>query len=71
MISYKPLRDYLEKKGMSPNQLYERKVITTNIATSINNDIPISFKNLEKICVYLDIPIEQAITIIPDESTED
>jgi len=67
VISYKPLRDYLSKKGLSPNQLYEKGVISTNIATSINKERPMSFENIEKICVYLDIPIEQAVVIIPDE----
>jgi len=67
MISYQPLRDYLKENKLSPNKLYELGVITTNVATAINNDIPISFGNLEKICTYLDIPVERAIVIVPEK----
>lgn len=70
MISFKPLRNYLESKGLSPNALYEKGVISTNIATSINNDRPISFANLEKVCNYLDLKVEEAIVIIKDNSQE-
>ena len=66
MISYSPLREYLSGKGLSPNRLYTLGVITTNVATAINKDIPISFENLEKICVHLDIPVERAIIIVPN-----
>lgn len=66
MISFEPLRKVLKDRKLSANRLYTEGVITTNVATSINNDIPISFDNLEKICVHLDIPVEQAIKIIRD-----
>lgn len=64
MITFEPLREVLKERGLSPNKLYREGVITTNVATAINNDIPISFGNLEKICKYLDIPVERAIKII-------
>lgn len=70
MISYKPLREYLSSNGLSPNKLYEEGVISTNIATSINNDRPMSFENIEKICTYLGIPIERAIVIIPNSEKD-
>ena len=62
-ISYEPLREYLNKKGLSPNKLYKEGIITTNVATKINNDLPMNMSNLAKICIYLDIPIEQAVCI--------
>lgn len=68
MISYKPLRLYLEKIGSSPNRLYTEGIISTNIATSINQNRHMSMENLEKLCLHLEIPIEQVIEIIPDES---
>lgn len=66
MITFKPLRNELKARGLSPNKLYTEGVITTNLATAINNDRPISFESLEKICRYLDIPVEKAIKIIED-----
>lgn len=66
MISFKPLRDVLRNRSISPNKLYTEGIITTNVATAINNDIPISFENLEKICRHLDIPVEHAIKIVKD-----
>jgi len=67
VISFEPLRNYLDLKGLSPNALYEKGLITTNIATSINNDKPISFGNLEKICNYLDLRVEEAIVIVKED----
>jgi len=66
LITFKPLRNELKLRGLSPNKLYTEGVITTNIATAINKDRPISFDNLEKICRYLGIPIEKAIKIDED-----
>lgn len=66
MISFEPLRNELKSRKLSPNRLYVDGVITTNVATAINNDIPISFDNLEKICRYLDISVESAIKIVED-----
>lgn len=62
-ISYEPLRRYLKKNKLSPNKLYEDGVITTNTATKINNDLPMNISTIAKICVYLGIPIEQAVRI--------
>lgn len=62
-ISYEPLRSHLKKNKLSPNKLYEDGVITTNIATKINNDLPMNITTIAKICVYLSIPIEQAVRI--------
>lgn len=66
MISFEPLRRELKARRLSPNKLYTEGIITTNVATAINNDIPISFDNLEKICNYLEIPVEKAIVIVED-----
>jgi len=66
MISFEPLRKHLDSKGLSPNSLYEKGVISTNIATSINQDRPISFANLEIICNHLGLKVEEAIVIIED-----
>lgn len=66
MISFKPLRKNLDLKGLSPNALYDKGIISTNVATSINKDRPISFANLEKVCNYLDLKVEEAIVIEKD-----
>jgi len=66
MISFSPLRKELKSRNLTPNKLYTDGVITTNVATAINNDIPISFDNLEKICRHLDIPVSKAIVIVED-----
>jgi len=66
LITFDPLRSVLKERNLSANKLYTEGIITTNVATSINNDKPISFDNLEKICRYLDIPIEKANKIVED-----
>lgn len=70
MISYKPLRDYLKRNKLSPNRLYADGVITTNIATAINKDLKMSMDNVEKICLHLNIPIEQMLVVLPSEDSE-
>lgn len=67
MISFNPLREYLKRNGTNTHHLYKEGIITTNVMAAINNDRPISFANLEKICRYLDIPVEKAIEIVDED----
>lgn len=67
MISFKPLRNHLKDVGITTHQMFEKGIITTNIMAAINNDRPISFGTLEKICRYLDIPVEKAIVIVDED----
>lgn len=65
-ISYKLLLDYLDKKGLSVNKLYEEGVITDNAAQNIRKGKPVSLKHIESICKYLNLRIEEVVEIISD-----
>lgn len=63
MISYEPLRIYLEKNGRSINYLRSNNVINSNAAQAISEDKPITLTRIKNICLFLDIPIEQVVMI--------
>ncbi|OQV53347.1 helix-turn-helix domain-containing protein [Bacillus velezensis] len=66
MISYKPLRDYLEERGKTTGILRD-KVIHRNLVTKINEDKPVSISTIETICLFLKVPIEKVVRIVPDD----
>lgn len=62
-ISYKLLLDYLDRKGLSVNHLYEVGIITDNAAQNIRKGKPVSLKHIDSICNYLNLPIEKVVEI--------
>ncbi|WP_242760668.1 helix-turn-helix domain-containing protein [Bacillus licheniformis] len=65
MISYEPLRSYLKERGQTTGILRD-KVIHRNLVTKINDDKHVSLATIETICLYLGVPIEKVIKIVPD-----
>ena len=64
MISYQRLRSLLDSRGISFRTLRAECGITSNCATDLNNDRPVSIERLAVICVYLDVSIEEVVEII-------
>lgn len=64
MISYQKLRNLLAARGISFRQLRAEVGITSNCATDLNNDRPVSIERLAVICVYLNVSIEEVVEII-------
>lgn len=64
MFTYQKLRDLLDSRGISFRQLRRECGITSNCATDLNNDHPVSIEKLALICRYLDVPIEEVVEII-------
>lgn len=58
-VSYKPLRHTLVEKELTITKLCNDLNIAPNIRTTLNNDTGyVSLSTVEKICKYLDVPIE-------------
>lgn len=66
MISYEPLRSYLKERGQTTGILRD-KVVHRNLVTKINDDKYVSLATIEAICLYLGVPIEKVVKIIPDD----
>lgn len=66
-ISYKKLLDYLDKNGLSVNRLYEKGVISDHAAQAIRKGRPVSLKHICSICKYLDLPIEEVVSITEND----
>ncbi|MEH7246519.1 helix-turn-helix domain-containing protein [Neobacillus niacini] len=65
MISYEPLFNTLNEKGIVISALREHGVHPTTIA-SINSNESIKLEKIDKICNILAVPIERVVTIILD-----
>lgn len=63
MISYAPLFKTLEEKGLVISSLREHGIHPTTIA-QINNNESIKLEKINKICMILQVPIEQVVEII-------
>jgi len=62
-FSYKPLFEYIERRGITMNQLINKNVITDHSANNIRRGDPVKIDMLVNICRYLKVPINQIIEI--------
>ncbi len=53
-LNYKPLWKQLKEKNLMKIQVIEMAKITTNVMASMGKNVPISLKNLEKVCNALE-----------------
>ncbi len=65
-ISYSPLMGILEKGGYSLNKLVELGVISDYASRLIRANKPVNLIQIESICDYFDVPIEQVVHITKD-----
>lgn len=64
MISYRPLRIYLMDNNLKISNVIKTCGLSMNFITKINNDENMELKTLEKVCLYLDIPVESAVEFV-------
>lgn len=63
MFSYQKLRKLIDSRGISFRTLRTECGITSNVATDLNNDRPVTIDKLAIICRYLNVPIEEVVEI--------
>lgn len=64
-VSYKPLKITLVKLDSNITELCRNLNISTSIRAKLNNDTGyVALETIAKICVYLDVPIEEVVEIL-------
>ena len=66
MISFRPLRIYCMDNKIKLSHVIKACKLSMKFVTKINNDENIELKSLDKICLYLDIPVEQAVAFVKE-----
>jgi DNA-binding Xre family transcriptional regulator len=63
MISYDPLHKTLEERGLTMNEMRKNKLLNSRTIARINKGQSVNLSTIEKICVFLDVPIEKVVRI--------
>lgn len=67
MFTYEPLRTLLAQRKISFRELRRELDIHSVAAVRLNNDSgPVSLEVLDRICTYLNAPIQEVVRHIPD-----
>jgi DNA-binding Xre family transcriptional regulator len=67
MIDFSPLRKTLAEKKMVISDM-RGIVLHQKTIAAINRDSDVNLSTVEKICLYLDVPIEEVVRFTPDGS---
>jgi DNA-binding Xre family transcriptional regulator len=67
MIDFSPLRKTLEEKNMVISEMRDVIIHPKTIA-AINRNGDVNLSTIEKICLFLDVPIEKVVRFTPDGS---
>ena len=68
MITYRPLRNLLDRRGLSINALRKEVGFSTNVSTALAHDKSVKLDILADIARHLDVPLSDIIEINADES---
>jgi DNA-binding Xre family transcriptional regulator len=69
MIDFSPLRQTLIEKNMVISDMRD-KILHPKTIAAINRDGDVNLSTIEKICLFLDVPIEKVVRFIPDGSKQ-
>lgn len=68
MISYKPFRVLVAERNLKVSDIGKELKLSPNTMAKLNSKTddgePISLKNIEKLCKYFDVSIDQIVEII-------
>lgn len=69
-LSFRPSWVSIAKKGFNKIKVIEMADISTNVMAKMGKNQTIHLKNLEKVCVALDITPNDVIESVPEESND-
>jgi DNA (cytosine-5)-methyltransferase 1 len=69
MIDFSPLRKTLEEKNMVISDMRD-KILHPKTIAAINKNGDVNLSTIEKICLFLDAPIEKVVRFTPDGSKD-
>lgn len=64
MLSYNPLFSTLNDKGVSLYKLCKDLNISSRTRSKFNKNENVSLETIGKICIYLDVPIEDVVEVV-------
>jgi DNA (cytosine-5)-methyltransferase 1 len=67
MIDFSPLQQTLSEKNMVISDMRE-KVLHPKTIAAINRNGDVALSTIEKICLFLEVPIEKVVRFTPDGS---
>lgn len=65
MIDFSPLHKTLEEKDMVISEMRDVILHPQTIA-KINKNLDVNLSTVDKICKFLDVPIDKVVRIVPD-----
>lgn len=65
MIDYSPLHETLIEQDRVISEMRDT-ILNSRTIAKINKNQPINISTIEKICLYLDVPIEKVVRIVRD-----
>jgi DNA (cytosine-5)-methyltransferase 1 len=69
MIDFSPLHKTLEEKNMVISDMRD-KILHPKTIAAINRNGDVNLSTVEKICLFLDVPIEKVVRFTPDGSKQ-
>ncbi|NYV67614.1 helix-turn-helix transcriptional regulator [Bacillus sp. Gen3] len=63
MISYEPFYKTLKRKNINISSMRD-VILSSATLAKMNNGRPVNLETIEKICLHLDVPIEEVVKII-------
>jgi DNA-binding Xre family transcriptional regulator len=69
MIDFSPLHQTLREKGMLMSDMRDTLFSSKTLA-KINKNEDVNLSTVEKICLFLDVPIERVVRFTPDGSKD-
>jgi DNA (cytosine-5)-methyltransferase 1 len=69
MIDFSPLRETLIEKNMVISDMRD-KVLHPKTIAAINKNGDVNLSTIEKICLFLNVPIERVVRFTPDGSNQ-
>ena len=65
--SYNPLWKTLIDKGIKRSQLMHLANVQSHSIAKMGKNLPVTMETLEKLCDYLDCPIEEIVEYVPKD----
>ncbi len=68
MISYKPLFETLEKKGVSTYKLINEFGVSRSLIDRLKHDKPITTVTINDLCGFLNCTVGEILEYVPDDT---
>ena len=67
-ISYEPLMNTMAEKNMTKSELRVAAGLSKGTFAKLSKGESVTLSTIESICMVLDVPIEEVVSIVPDSA---